>query len=240
VENYLSCPKALYAKNDAQIFYNYLVKVINVPRQNIIYVTDRQANRYRIGRIFAPGGELQTLIENGARNVIVYFSGLGMPSQKMAQPYMMLFDSEVSSHLKTGYGVLEMYNAILTMRVLSLICLFESNFNGLDRAGNSFLPNNQQQKTAVQFPGIKNDNTCMFYASGGSGFNPVEESTAHGMFTHYILTALKNYGENRKTLDMENLYETVSRGMAKNAAQKNLKVLPKMDCTGRYDIKLLK
>ncbi|MCR4558992.1 MAG: hypothetical protein K5685_02855 [Bacteroidales bacterium] len=240
VESYLSCPKALYAKNDAQIFYNYLVKVVNVPRQNIIYVTDKQANRYRIGRIFAPGGELQTIIENGARNVVVYFSGLGITSPKMSQPYMMLYDTEAATLLKTGYGVLEMYNAIAAMKTISLICLFESNFNGLDRAGNSFLPNNQQQKTAVQFPSIKNESTCMFYASGGSEFNPVEETTFHGMFTHYILSALKNYGENRKTLDMENLYEAVFRGMTKNAAQKNLTVFPKMDCTGRYDIKLLK
>ena len=80
----------------------------------------------------------------------------------------------------------------------------------------------------------------MFYASGGSQYNPVEETTSHGMFTHYILSALKNYGENRKTLDMENLYETVFRGMTKNAAQKKLTVFPKMDCSGRYDIKLLK
>jgi hypothetical protein len=241
VENYISFPGAVYAVNDAQIFYNYLVKVVNVPRQNIICLTNRQANRYRIGKIFSQDGELRTIIENGARDVVFYFSGLGVVSPKYSQPYMMLYDSETSDPVKTGYGVLELLNVLKNMRTGNIVCIFDSSFSGLDRNGKSFMPKGTvQQRGTVNFPRVQEDNVCMFYASGNQDYNPAEESTSHGLFTHCLLSALKSFGENRKTLDMGSLYEYVFRGMEKAASERKITVFPKMDCTGRYDIKLLK
>lgn len=240
IENYLNYPKAEYAYNDALIFYNYLVKVVNVPRQNIIYITNKQANRYRFSRIFSSGGELNTIIENGARNIIFYFSGLGVTSANMLQPYMLLFDSGTTEAYKTSYGVVELLNNLKALRTGNLICLFETNFAGLDRSGKTIFKTPQPTKNVIRFPEISSDDVCMFYASATSQFNPVVETSAHGMFTNYILSALKSYGEGRKTLDMENLHDYVYHKMTKHASELKMLVSPRMDCKGRYDIKLLK
>ena len=240
IENYLNLPKAVYANNDAKAVYNYLVKVINVPRQNIIYLTNQNANLQRLKSVFSMAGELHSKVLSGAENIIVYFSGLGMCPYAKTTPYLMMFESESESPQNTGYSLSNMIKDIKALEPRTLICMFETTFAGLDRFGNSFVNKGGTVWSNAHFPVVSDNSTCLLYASGGQQYNPVVEATSHGMFTHYLLTAIQTFGKNRITLDMKVLYDFIYQRMDKESVKKGISVFPRIDCNNKDGIKLLK
>ena len=240
IENYVNLPKAVYARNDAQIMYNYLVKVANVPRQNIIYVADQKANIQRINNIFNPNGELQTIMTGGQKDIIVYFSGLGLCPYAKTTPYLMFYDSDVSKPETTGLSLHTLLKNIRIFDPHNVICIFETTFAGTDRNGRPFSTKGGTAYMNAVFPTVTDNNTCMLYASGGSQYNPAEEATSHGLFTHYLLSAMKLFGEKRLPLDMQNLYDFIYKGMDKVSLGRKISVYPRIDCYNREGIKLLK
>ena len=240
IESYLNLPKAVYAHNDAQTIFNYLVKVVNIPRQNIIYTVNQKADRQKIQNIFASNGELQTILTNGADNVIIYFSGLGLCPYAKTTPYLMFYDSDAANPEGTGMSVNTLLRSIKAFNPRTLICMFETTFAGTDRDGRPFSPKGGTAYSNAVFPSVTDNNTCMLYASGGSQYNPKEENTSHGMFTHYLISAMKYFGERRLPLDMQNLYDFIYHGMDKESVKRKISVYPRMDCYNRDGIKILK
>lgn len=240
VEGYKSLPKATYATNDAKAVWNYLVKVINVPRQNIISVSNQSATLERVKSIFREGGELHNKTMQNADNIIVYFSGHGMVPYGKTAPYLMLFDSDPEMPQSSGYPLSTLLRNLKAMNPRTIICIFETSFAGVDRKGVSFLKNGGTVWNNAQFPAVTDNNTCMLYASGGQQCNPLEETSSHGLFTHLLLTALQTSGKNRTTLNMKTLYDYIYQRMDRIGLERNISVFPRIDCPNKDGIRLLK
>lgn len=240
VESYLKLPKATYATNDAKIFYKYLVKVINVKPQNIIYVTNQNATYQRIKNLFGVGGELYNRMAGNYDNLIIYFSGLGMCSNAKTTPYIMLYNSEVTSPQTTGYSVSQLLQKIKEMNARSVMCFFETSFSGLDRNGKTFVDHGGTVWSNASFPMITDQNICMMYASGGQQYNPLMETSSHGMFTHFLLSAMQQFAKNRETLNMKSLYDYIFQCMDREAMKHNISVFPRIDCVNKDGLIILK
>jgi hypothetical protein len=78
------------------------------------------------------------------------------------------------------------------------------------------------------------------YASGSNLPNPVVDNTSHGMFTHYLLSTLKNYAQARSYLDMKRLYEQIYQNMEREGNARRISIYPRMDCQNVDGIRLLK
>lgn len=241
VESYKKLPKAKYATNDARIFYNYLVKVLNLPRSNIIYAINQKATRKEVVDIFKIGGLLQYKVYNRPGiDLIIYFSGLGLCDISGTEPYLMLYDSDANEPTETGYALTDLLRSLRGLRVHSLICFFDTSFAGVDRDGFSFSKESGIVKASACFPNVSDNNTCLMYASGGVYVNPVVDKTSHGMFTHYLITALQKYAKSRTTLDVKHLYDNIYQGMARDASLRSLNLYPRMDCVNMDGILILK
>ena len=241
VESYAKLPKAKYATNDAKIFYNYLVKVLNVPSSNIVSAMNQKATLKDVVDIFKVRGLLQSKAYGKAGiDLIFYFTGLGVCGNSGTEPCLMLYDSNASTPVATGYPLSSLLKALREYDIHSLACFFETSFAGVDRDGKSFVSPGSSVLSNAAFPIIADNRTCLMYASGGNLQNPVVDNTSHGMFTHYLLSALNIYGNARTTLDMKHLYEHIYQNMERESSTHHKRFFPRMDCVNVDGIKLLK
>ena len=241
VESYMSLPKAKYATNDAKIFYRYLVKVLNLPRDNIIYAINQKATLKDVGDIFKVGGQLYYKVYNRPGvDLIVYFSGLGICDNGGTEPYLLLYDSKANSPRETAYPLSSLLRSLRGFRANSLMCFFDTSFAGVDRDGQPVSGANSTLRTSVSFPVVADNTTCLMYASGGGQLNPVVDNTSHGMFTHYLIATLLQYADERETLDMKHLYENIYQSMEREGKSRSINLFPRMDCINQDGIRLLK
>ena len=120
------------------------------------------------------------------------------------------------------------------------MCFFETSFAGVDRDGHSFMSPGSSIISNAAFPMVADQRTCLMYASGSNVMNPVVENSSHGMFTHYMLSALKNYAQARSYLDMKRLYEHIYQNMDREGKARRISIFPRMDCLNVDGIRLLK
>ena len=241
VEKYQNLPEAKYAANDAVIFYNYLVKVLNVPRQNIILVTDNNATRTNISNIFKANGKLEHISLNKIDNVIFYFSGLGTVDPQSSAPYILASDSQMNNP-QSGYLVADILKVFHNLRTKSTICFFETSFSGVTRTGEAFETNGGTFWNLPRLPMLSSSDNEMavFYASAGEQCNPLYDATKHGLFTHLLLTNIRASALSRSTLNMKTLFANISREMMKECTQRGISVVPKLDCVNKELITILK
>lgn len=241
VENYTYLPKAQFAAHDAAIFYNYLVKVLNVPRHHILLVTDYNASKATIANFFSTNGRLVNLVSDRAEHIIFYFSGLGTIEPQSSAPYILLSDSR-ADNAASGYPVSEIINSLHRFRSKSVICFFETSFSGVTRSGEAFEKNGGTFWNLPSLPIISSANSemALFYASAGEQPNPVYEPSQHGLFTHCLLSTIKTSAFSNSALTMKNLFSIVSREMMKECTKRGITVVPKIDCIYKDDITILK
>lgn len=241
LENYQRLPKAKYAVNDAKIFYNYLVKVINVPRNNILYAINQKATLKGVVDIFKMRGLLQSrLYGKQGIDIIFYFTGLGACGNNGMEPCLMLYDSDAARPVETGYPISSLLKALHSYDIHSLICFFDTSFAGVDRDGVSFVSPGSSIISNAAFPMVADQRTCLMYASGSNVPNPVVDNTSHGMFTHYLLSSLKSCAQARSYLDMKHLYEQIYQNMEREGTARRISIYPRMDCQNVDGIRILK
>jgi len=237
VESYATMGKAIYATNDAKIMRQSLIKVMNVPQGNVIAVSNANATLARISNILRFGGELSN---KGARNVIFYFSGLGICEPGKHDPYIMLYDSRDNDIKGTCYSVRDIVSQLQEVVSGNVICFFETSFACVDRRGNPASGVAHSAFSYCTYPIVTDNRTCIMYASGNKVYNPVMERTSHGLFTHYLLSALQDFGKNRNTLDMKSLFDFINQNIDADPSFRNLSLQPRMDCINRDGLKLLR
>lgn len=240
VENYQYLPKSSYSGNDARIFFNYMAKVLNIPRQNIILITDQNATCTAIHNIFKPDGKLEHISLNRIDNVIFYFSGLGAVDPQTSAPYIMAYDSRANNAVATGYPISEIFKTLQSLRPKSAICFFETSFAGVDRNGNAFENNGGTFWSLPSLPILTTDNMAALYASAGEQAAPLYEQSQHGLFTHWILSTIRASALQHSTLSMKTLFSNVSREMMKECTKRGITVVPKLDCINKDIITILK
>lgn len=241
VESYMRLPKAKYATNDAKVFYNYLVKVMNVPRNNIVYAINQKATLKDVVDIFKVRGLLQAkAYGKPGIDILFYFTGLGACDISGTEPCLLLYDSNAASPVESGYPLSSLMKALRVYDVHTLACFFETSFAGVDRDGVSFVPQGSSVLSNAAFPNVTDQRTCLMYASGGNLTNPVVDNTSHGMFTHYLLSALKTAAQSRNSLDMKHLYEHIYQNMGREGSARHISVFPRMNCVNVDGIRLLK
>jgi hypothetical protein len=156
------------------------------------------------------------------------------------EPCLMLFDSNAANPMETGYPLSSLLKALHSYDLHSLICLFETSFAGVDRDGVSYVSPGSSIISNAAFPMVADQRTCLMYASGSNVMNPVVDNTSHGMFTHYLLSTLKNYAQARSYLDMKRLYEQIYQNMEREGNARRISIYPRMDCQNVDGIRLLK
>lgn len=239
IKDYQNLPQALFADNDAKIFYNYLVKVLNVPRSNIIYLSQEKATLEELKFVLKPNGRFNAIVPSKGADVIFYFSGLGLCNSNSV-PFLMPVDAQKNNPDATGYRISTIFHDIGRFNVNQAIFFFETNFAGVDRTGKPFIDDGGTFMQIPTLPKITQQNFAALYASAGENSNPVNSAKAHGLYTSYLLGAINTAATNRNSLNMQTLFSIISKGIMTECQKKGMVVVPKLDSPSKTQIFLIK
>ena len=82
VENYQYVSDATYAYNDAEVFREYLADTLGYKKSRVKIATNSKATLAELNKLLGPNGWIARNVKAKASDVVVYFSGHGIPDAK--------------------------------------------------------------------------------------------------------------------------------------------------------------
>ena len=187
-EHYHSLPNVPYAVNDGYIFKEYCNKTLGVPDENIMCITNATLNGIR--------QKLDILRQkvdarNNAKketNVIVYYTGHGVPDTESKSAYLMPVDG-YEENVTTGYKLDDLYQQLGQLPAKRITVFLDACFSGVNRDDKEL----DQHKGGKLKPksGSPMGNTVVFAAAQGMQTAFVNDEEQHGMFTYFLLKKLQ-------------------------------------------------
>lgn len=178
-----------FARNDAQVFKEYVNKTLGVPVENIMLLLD--AKIIEMNRSI----EKLNLIAknaNGDCELIFYYAGHGMPDEVTKEAYIMPVDVS-GTDLKYAVKINDLYKKLTQYPAKKVSVFLDACFSG--GARNSALVAARGVKVKPKIDAL-NGNIVVFTASSGEQSSLPYKEKQHGMFTYYLLKKLQETSGN--------------------------------------------
>lgn len=187
-ENYSQVAPVPFAVNDGNIFAKYCQTTLGVPERNIRTVTNGTLNEIKrnidwlcqVGKTFGDKA-----------NLILYYSGHGIPDESTGQAYLMPIDG-YHYDMGTNIAVSELYKTLGSSGADRIIVFMDACFSGARRGeGMLMAARGVQLKAKTASP---QNNMIVFSAAQGDETAYPYDKQNHGLFTYFLLKKLKETG----------------------------------------------
>jgi tetratricopeptide (TPR) repeat protein len=216
VESYQYVSEATYAYNDAEVFREYLADTMGFSKGKVKIVTNRQATLAEFNKLLAPNGWLARNVDPGKSEIVIYFSGHGIPNAKTKQTGLLPYD--VDPNYSIGFHLSDLYKSLGGLNAKSVTVFLDACFTGENRERKMLLADVRGIVIVPSEKSIPNNLSVLSAASGGQ-FSGALKEKEHGLFTYYVLKGLGGAADSDKDkkLTMGELGEYV-RGKVKERA----------------------
>lgn len=226
IENYASLPKVEYAKKDALIVREYFEKVLGVPEENIILLTDQDATKGRI-----EGFLKQYLPSNLDRDatLYVYYAGHGAPDIQKGEPYLVPYDGDTRFIEQTGYKLKTFYDDLDALKIGRVFVFLDSCFSGVaSRAAEMLTKGSRPALVHVQDVSIQSAKVISISASNAGQTSNAYPETEHGLFTYYMLRALRGEADanDDRWVSVKEAYDYVKKHVNREARKMGAEQTP--------------
>ena len=205
-------PPVDYAHRDAEAFKRYVVQVLGYDPANVIHLKDatRAQMQNVLGHRAAPMNDIQARLNmlgsEGGSDVIVYYSGHGVPAEK-GTPSLLPVDVAPHAAQAEGYPIELLYEKLgqlqraKSVRVFLDTCFSGSSHGGRLVAGSPVyvvtgLPEGVGERMTVLTAVTKTQIATWDFGVFGCGHTI--KDARHGLFTHHLLDALHGRGDRNK------------------------------------------
>jgi len=209
----------VFARNDAVVFKEYLVRTLGFPENQVFLLTD--ATRGQMGR------EVERLVELAKitphAELVFYYAGHGLPDEQTRQGYIIPVDVTASS-LKEGILLNDLYKKLAASKADRVTVFLDACFSGGGRGENGLLA---ARTVKVKPKGdIVNGNVVVFTAATGEEVSLPLLKESHGLFTYCLLHKLK---ETEGNVTLDELRDYLQKEMPKLSLLENsLKQTPQV------------
>ena len=217
IENYIESDisNVDFALNDGAKFREYCLRTLGIPEQNIHYRSDATRNQLRSEIKWA-----RNISEAYGKdaNLIVYYSGHGMPDERTRKAYLLPSDG-IANDPESGYALSSLYEELGEMNFNSSLVLLDACFSGTKRNG--------EMLTASKGVAIKPSNEDLFgnvavlSATQGDDTAYPDEENGHGLFTYYLLKKLQ---ESKGNVTISELSDYISTNVKRASVVRNAKI----------------
>lgn len=185
-EDYTREMKVEFAKNDGTIFAKYCQRTLGIPPENIHLITNATLNDMR-HEIRWLSQVLKT--RGGQAKAIVYYAGHGIPDESSKAAYLLPVDG-YGTDVGTGYALAQLYADLCSSPAQEVLLFLDACFSGSTREGKMLaesrgvalkVRSEEPLGNMVVFSAAKGDETAYPYMK-----------QSHGLFTYYLLQALKD------------------------------------------------
>ncbi len=196
INDYPNIRKLKYAVNDAKSFYNLLVDTIRIPRENITLLTDREAGLTNLR------STLGTKLKGKAGKedmVIIYFAGHGATEKDSMSPdgdglekYILPYDADLKDLYSTALPMREISHIFRRIRSERLIFIADSCYSGASGGRTIGLSETRASISEKFLDRIaKGKGRVIMTASSANEVSAEDKKLQHGVFTYYLLEALR-------------------------------------------------
>jgi hypothetical protein len=217
ISNYKSIPSLKYAANDAREFYRYLTEVNGIPKDHVWLLLDEEATLDRLR------STLGTQLRRQAGKddmVIIYLAGHGATERDATSPdgdglekYILPNNADPKDLYSTAMPMSEVARIFNRISSERLVFISDTCYSGASggrtipvlgaraNVSGTFLDRLSQGKGRV-----------ILTASGANEVSVEKDELKHGVFTYYLLEALRGQGDTDKdgVITVDEVYRYVS------------------------------
>jgi uncharacterized caspase-like protein len=205
-----------YAIHDAEIFKEYALKIIGIPADNIIMVTNAKAIE-----MHQAIDQTINIIKNmqGKAELFVYYAGHGFPDEQTKEPFLIPVDV-TGTGLQYAIKQTDFFKKITEYPTKRVVVFLDACFSGGGR--NQGLLASRGVKIKPKENVLKG-NLVVFSASSGEQSSLPYKEKQHGLFTYFLLKKLKEtQGDiNFKDLSDYLIFEIPVRSVMINNKEQN-------------------
>ena len=189
-----------YADNDARAIYDYLTKDNGIPASHITFLANEEATLQRIKDV------LGVEIKGNAREkdtVIIYFAGHGASEPDRDSPdgdgmekYFLTYDSDPQRLYSTALPMQEMARMFSRIDSERIVLIQDTCYSG-SSGGRTIQTASVRASISDTYLNriTKGKGRVIITASKANEVSMEKDSLGHGIFTYYLLEALR-YGDN--------------------------------------------
>ena len=187
ISNYKSLPKAEFAKDDAQVFYDYAIRALGVKPGNIKLLMDEQADAEEIYTAFKTW--LPARVKS-TTDVYVFYSGHGLPTQDGSGLYWLPQRANRDLISKTGILLSEINSDIQATKPKSVTIFMDACYSGQARGGETLVASARPialKSQSTTFP----SNFTVISASQADQISSSSPELQHGIFSYYLMRGME-------------------------------------------------
>lgn len=236
VEDYRDLPKVDYARRDAEMVKQYLIKALGYREANIVTLLNDRVTRSQIEARFEKWLPKQ-VGQNKDAEVFIYYGGHGAPDPNTNQAFLVPYDGDPAYLETTAYPLKRLYDALGKLPARHVTVVMDSCFSGA--GGRSVIAKGARPMLiTVEDPLMATQNLVVLSAAAGNQISSAYPEKRHGLFTYFFLKGLQGQADENKdkSVNVEELYgyvkeqvETVARRMH---TEQSPQLLPGMDVMG--------
>lgn len=183
-EDYTNEIKVKYAKNDAKTFYDYSIKTLGIPKENIRY-----SENATFGKMLGEIDWLKSVAKayQGKAKLMFYYAGHGMPDESTKSAFLLPVDGDAST-TRTAIKVEELYAALSEYPVQQATVFLDACFSGAARDG--MLASGRGVRIMPKADAPKGNLVIFTAVSGDETAHPFDEKQ-HGLFSYYLIKKLQ-------------------------------------------------
>ncbi|MBL7139120.1 MAG: caspase family protein [Bacteroidales bacterium] len=178
-----------YARNDATVFKEYLVKTLGFPEKNVYLLLDATAGEM--------GQKLDLVTKRIAKagnenELVFYYAGHGLPSEATRIPFLIPVDVS-GANLEHAIKLSDVYKLLAATNASRILVFLDACFSGGGRTSGLLAARSVKVKPSeTDITG----NTIVFSATSGEQSALPYHAEKHGIFTYFLLKKLQETAGN--------------------------------------------
>ena len=180
-------PEVSFAHNDADAVRRYVTDILGFRERNIIDLRDATQAEIEgaFGNERSHKGDLWRLVREGRSDVVVYYSGHGMPGLSDGQGYLLPSNAAPARVEINGYPLEVLYANLAKLNARSVLVLLDACFSGTSHAG-PLVPAGSGITVAPKGAAPPRGITVLT-AAGADQIASWDLEAGHGLFTEHLL-----------------------------------------------------
>ena len=181
-----------FAHRDAEAFGRYVVEILGFDPGRVLYLKD--AKKMELETMFGiPGynrGEIwKRLDEEGRSDVVVFYSGHGVPGLQDRRGYLVPVNAQPDSAELTGYSLDVLWENLAKLKARSVAVYVDACFSGESAAGTLF-KGTSAVRVQAPLPEEGDGRMTLLTAASGKQVALWDQQAKHGLFTKHLLDGL--------------------------------------------------
>lgn len=205
-------PNVEFAKRDAEIFKEYLIRMFGIPEDNILFGTDLTK-----GLMDELIKRTKNLVDS-SKELIVYYAGHGLPDESN-QPYLVPVDVSNLTLKESGISHYELIKELSENKPKRITMFLDACFSGGSRNGSLL---SQTRSIRIKPKNIEiSGNTIIFSATSADEYAQSYKEQSHGLFTYCLLKKIKESGT---SIRLQELSQQISSEVKEISAKKGVSI----------------